>query len=75
MTCRLSLCGGETQVSYFVAAYVIYQTLLGRHERIAEALSCKTSVRPTLIITLGLRRNQYGWASANVITLDDLFAE
>ena len=63
MTCRLSLSGGETQVSYFVAAYVIYQTLLGRHERIAEALSRKTSVQPTFIITLGLRQNRYGWPS------------
>lgn len=68
--CECKFYGGE-----FAVDKGYYQTLLGRHEQLAEALSRKTSVQPTLITTFGLRQNQYGWAFTNVITLDDLFVE
>ena len=68
--CECKFYGGE-----FAVDRDYYQTLLSRRELLAESLSRKTSVQPTLITTFGLKRNQYGWAFANVITLDDLFAE
>ncbi|MDO4401268.1 MAG: ATP-binding protein [Coriobacteriia bacterium] len=50
-----------------------YQVLLGRQQQLAEKLPRKMSVQPTLITTFGLGQNQYRWAFANIITLDDLF--
>ena len=67
------------EIKYYGGKFTVkkddYLTLVGRQEILMEKVGPGMTVRSTLITTYGLTRNEYSGVFANVITLDDLFAE
>lgn len=69
----LDVCEAKFVAGEFAVDKEYHLVLVRRKELIGELVSKRTTIRNVLICTNGLKKNEYRWDFATVVTLDDLF--
>ncbi len=69
----IDVCEAKFVAGEFIVDKDYHLLLVRRKELIGELVPKRTTVRNVLICTNGLKKNEYRWDFAAVVTLDDLF--